>query len=118
MKRYLGHKKILRIYIDTLDKYNGNPLFEELLKEVKSEQLAGATVFKAIAGLGAFTEMRSFKVWAMAQELPLIVEIIDDEEKIRSFIEHIDGMIDNGLVTITDTEVIKYKHEKFNTEVN
>ena len=118
MKRYLGHKKILRIYIDTMDKYNGNPLFEELLKEVKSEQLAGATVFKAVAGLGAFTEIRSFKVWAMAQELPLIVEIIDDEEKIRSFIEHIDGMIDNGLVTITDTEVIKYKHEKFNTEVN
>ena len=118
MKRYLGHKKILRIYIDTLDKYNGNPLFEEILKEVKKEQLAGATVFKAVAGLGAFTEMRSFKVWSMAQELPLIVEIIDDEEKIRSFIEHIDGMIDNGLVTITDTEVIKYKHENFNTEVN
>ena len=118
MKRYLGHKKILRIYIDTLDKYNGHPLFEEILKEVKSEQLAGATVFKAVAGLGAFTEMRSFKVWAMAQELPLIVEIIDDEEKIRSFIEHIDDMIDNGLITVTDTEVIKYKHENFNTEVN
>ncbi|SFV67538.1 hypothetical protein MNB_SM-6-1056 [hydrothermal vent metagenome] len=118
MKRYLGHKKILRIYIDTLDKYNGNPLFEEILKEVKNEQLAGATVFKAVAGVGAFTEMRSFKVWALAQELPLVIEIIDDEEKIRNFIEHIDTMIDNGLVTITNTEVIKYKHENFNKEAN
>jgi PII-like signaling protein len=117
MKRYLGHKKILRIYIDTLDKYNDNPLFEEILKEVKKEHLAGATVIKAIAGLGAFTEMRSFKVWALAQELPLVIEIIDDEEKIRTFIERIDTMIDNGLVTITDTEVIKYKHENLSTEV-
>ena len=116
MKRFLGHKKILRIYIDTLDKYNGEPLWEELLKEVKKEQLAGATVIKAIAGLGAFAELRSFKVWALAQELPLIIEIIDDENKIQSFIEHIDNMIDNGLITITDTQVIKYKHKNFNKQ--
>lgn len=113
MKHYLGHKKILRIYIDTLDKYKGEPLWEELLKEVKHEGLAGATVIKATAGIGAFSEVHSFKVWALAQELPLILEIIDDEEKIRAFIEHIDGMIDNGLVTLTNTEVITYKHENF-----
>ncbi len=113
MKKYLGQKKILRIYIDTMDKYNNNPLFEEILKEVHKEKLAGATVFKAVAGIGAFAELRSFKVWALAQELPLVIEIIDDESKIRAFIEHIDPMIDNGLMTLTDTEVIKYKHENF-----
>jgi PII-like signaling protein len=117
MKRYLGQKKILRIYIDTLDKYKGAPLWEELLKEVKSENIAGATVFKAIAGIGAFTEIRSFNVWALSQELPLVVEIIDNDEKIRNFIEHIDNMLENALVTITDTEVIKYKHENFNKQV-
>lgn len=118
MKRFLGKKKILRIYINTLDKYNDKPLWEEILQEAKSEKLAGATVIKAVAGLGAFAQLRSFKTWALAQELPLIIEIIDNETKIQDFIEHIDTMIDNGLITLTDTEVIKYKHKNFNEQEN
>jgi len=116
MKKYLGKKKILRIYIDTLDKYNRQPLWEEILKEVKKEKLAGATVLKADAGIGAFSEVHSFKVWALAQELPLVIEIIDDKDKIENFIEHIDPMMDNGLITLVDTEVIKYKHPNFDKE--
>ena len=116
MKRYLGKKKVLKIYIDTTDKYEGEPLWEELLKKVKEESLAGATVHKAVAGIGAFSEIHSFKVWALAQELPLVIEIIDDEEKIYAFLEAVDAMMQNALVTLTDTEVIRYKHENFNKE--
>jgi len=116
MKRYLGKKKVLKIYIDTLDKYEEKPLWEEILKKVKEHKIAGATVYKGVAGIGAFTEVRSFKVWALAQELPLVIEIIDDEKKITDFIDHIDHMLDNGLITLTDTEVIKYKHENLNQE--
>ena len=116
MKRYLGKKKVLKIYIDTTDKYNGEPLWEELLKKVKEEGLAGATVHKAVAGIGAFSEVHSFKVWALAQELPLVIEIIDDEEKIYTFLDTIDDMMQNALITITDTEVIRYKHENFHKE--
>lgn len=113
MKKYLGKKKILRIYIDTTDKYNGEALWEVILTEVKKTGLSGATIFKGIAGMGAFSEIRSFKVWSLAQELPLIIEIIDDEKMIKNFIEHIDVMLDNALMTITDTEVIRYKHKNF-----
>ena len=116
MKRYLGKKKILKIYIDTTDKYEGKPLWEELLKKVKEKKLAGATVHKAVAGIGAFSEIHSFKVWALAQELPLVIEIIDDEEKIYAFLEAVDTMMQNALVTLTDTEVIRYKHENFQKE--
>ncbi len=116
MKRYLGKKKVLKIYIDTTDKYNGEALWEVLLKKVKEEKLAGATVHKAVAGIGAFSEVHSFKVWALAQELPLIIEIIDDEEKIQTFLESIDGMLQNTLITLTDTEVIRYKHENFDKD--
>ena len=112
MKKYLGKKKVLRIYIDNLDKYNDKPLWEEILKEVKKEGLSGATVFKGVAGIGAFAEIRSFKVWALAQELPVVIEIIEDEDKLTNFIEHLDGMIDEGLMALSDIEVIKYKHEK------
>ena len=116
MKRYLGKKKLLKIYIDTTDKFEGEALWEALLKKVKEEKLAGATVHKAIAGIGAFSEVHSFKVWALAQELPLVIEIIDDEEKIHAFLDKIDTMMQNALVTLTDTEVIRYKHENFQKE--
>ena len=113
MKRYLGKKKVLKIYIDTTDKYDGEPLWELLLQKVKENGLAGATVHKAVAGIGAFSEVHSFKVWALAQELPLVIEIIDNEEKIYAFLDTVDGMMQNALVTLTDTEVIRYKHENF-----
>jgi PII-like signaling protein len=113
MKRYLGKKKIARIYIDNQDKYKGKPLWEEILKKVKEYGLAGATVFKGVAGIGAHSEVRSFNVWVLSQELPIVIEIIDDEDKIAYFIDKIDDMIDEGLTTVSDTEVIKYKHKKF-----
>ena len=116
MKRYLGKKKLLKIYIDTTDKFDGQPLWEALLQKVKEERLAGATVHKAVAGIGAFSEVHSFKVWALAQELPLVIEIIDDEAKIHAFLDTVDGMMHNALITLTDTEVIRYKHENFEKE--
>ncbi len=111
MKRFLGAKKIARIYIDNQDKYNGRPLWEEIVKKVKELGLAGATVFKGVAGIGAHAQMRSFNVWTLSQELPLIIEIIDDEDKIINFINNTDDMIDEGLITLCDTQVIKYKHK-------
>ncbi len=111
MQRYLGKKKIARIYIDNQDKYNGKPLWEELLKKVKECGLAGATVFKGAAGIGAHSELRSFNIWVMSQELPIIIEIIDEEEKIINFLNDADEMIEEGLTTLSDIEVIKYKHK-------
>ncbi len=111
MQRYLGKKKIARIYIDNQDKYNGKPLWEELLRKVKECGLAGATVFKGVGGIGAHSEIRSFNIWVMSQELPIIIEIIDEEEKIMNFLNNADEMIEEGLTTLSDIEVIKYKHK-------
>ena len=113
MKRYLGVKKLLRIYIDTLDKVDGKPLWEHILLETKNNHLAGATVYKAQAGMGAFSEIHSFKLLTLSQELPLVIEIIDDEEKIYKFIEHLDPLLENALITLMDVEVIRYKHQNF-----
>ena len=110
MKRYLGNKKILRIYIDNQDKFEDKPLWEEILEKVKENGISGATVFKGVAGIGANTEIRSFNVFTISQELPLVIEIIDSEEKIIDFIEKIDYIISEGITTLSDTQVIKYKH--------
>jgi len=112
-KKYLGKKKLLKIYIDNQDKFDGKPLWEELLKKVKELGLSGATVTKAVAGIGANTTIHTSNILVLSQELPLIVEIIDDEEKIDLFLKESDEMITEGLCTISDIEVANYKHKSF-----
>jgi PII-like signaling protein len=110
MKRYLGKKKLMRIYLDNSDTYEGKPLWQQLLRRIKDEGMAGATVFKAAAGIGAHTELHTFEIWALAQKLPVVIEIIEDEERIRAFLDKYDGMIGEGLVTLCDVEVLRYKN--------
>ena len=113
MKRYLGPRKILRIYIDNDDKFENQPLWEAILKKAKAEGIAGATVFKGVAGMGAHSEISSFSVWSLSQKLPVVIEIIDKEDKIMSFLKTTELMIKEGLVTLSDVDVISYKHPKF-----
>jgi len=113
MQRYLGKRKELRIYISNEDTYEGKPLFEALLSLAKEKELAGATVVKAVAGLGVHSEIHSFNVWVLKQKVPLIVTMIDTEEKIRRYLEAAGEMIAEGLVTMSDTEVVQYHHPKF-----
>ncbi len=111
MKRLLGTKKLLKIYIDTDDKYNNAPLWEEILKEAKAKGLSGATVYKSISGMGIHSQFKSYKLIALSQSLPLVIEIIDSEEKIKSFLERLDQILEEGLVTLSDVEVMQYKHK-------
>jgi PII-like signaling protein len=110
MKRYLGKKKLMRIYLDNSDTYEGKPLWQVLLRKVQEEGMAGATVFKAAAGIGAQTELHTFEIWSMAQKLPVVIEIIEEEERIRTFLDRYDAMIGEGLVTLCDVEVLRYKN--------
>jgi len=113
MQRYLGKRKELKIYISNEDNYEGKPLFEALLFLAKDMGIAGATVLKAVAGMGAHSDIHSFNVWALKQKMPLVITMIDSEEKIRTFLDATSGMIQEGLVTMYDIEVIHYHHPKF-----
>ena len=111
MKRYLGKKKVPCLYIDNQDKIEGKPLWEELLKSAREYGLAVATVFKGVSGIGVRGEIHSFNVWSIVRKPPLVMEIIDDEEKVFGFLESVDEMIEEGIITLSDTEVIRYKHK-------
>ena len=113
MKRYIGERKKLKIYIDNDDRFDGSPLWEVILKRAKEYGLAGATVYKAVAGMGAHSKIHSFSVWSMSQKLPLIIEIIDTEAKIRGFLAQLETILQEALVTLEDIEVLIYKHPKF-----
>jgi len=111
VKKYIGMKKVARIYIDNQDKYEGKPLWEAILLEAKSYGLAGATVFKGVAGMGAHSQVHSFNILVISQVLPLVIELIDDEKRVRSFLEKIEPMIEEGLTSLSNVEVITYKHK-------
>jgi len=110
MKGLVGKRKLLRIFISSEDKFEGRPLWEYILRLVKEKKLAGATVLKAVAGIGSHSELKTFSVWRLSQNLPVVIEIIDREEKVREFLEVIDSVIDEGLVVLEDVEVISYRH--------
>ncbi len=111
MKRLLGRKKLLKIYIDTDDTYQNTPLWQVILKRAKEENLSGATVYKSVSGMGIHSQIRTYQIVALSQSLPLVIEIIDTEEKITSFLQTLDTLLEEGLVTLSDVEVIQYKHK-------
>ena len=112
MKRFLGRRKCMRLYIANDDTYQGKPLWETLIRTAQEMGIQGATVFKGAAGFGAHSEIHTFNVWVLKQKLPLVIEIVETEEKIREFLERANDMVEEGFVTTSDVEVIAYKHPK------
>ena len=111
MSEFVGAKKLARIYIDTQDKFESKPLYEEILLRAKEFGMSGATVFKGVAGMGVHTKIHSFELLSLSQNLPLIIELIDDESKLKDFLTSIDSIIDEGMCVMMDVEVISYKHK-------
>ncbi len=112
MKRLLGKKKLLKIYINTDDKYENNPLWEVILQKAKQNGLLGATVYKSLGGMGIHSEFKSYNLISISQSLPLIIEMIDTDEKIHTFIQLLDTFLEEALITLSDVEVIRYKHKE------
>ncbi|MGH2645421.1 MAG: DUF190 domain-containing protein [Chitinophagaceae bacterium] len=105
--------KLLRIFIGENDKVEHRPLYEALLFAAKKQGLAGATVLRGIMAYGASTRVHTAKLVDISQDLPIIVEIVDQEEKINEFLKTVNGFMDKaacgGLVTIEKAQVLYYK---------
>ena len=111
--------KLLRIFIGESDKYNGRPVYEEIVLKAREANLAGATVIKGIMGFGANSKIHTSKLLTLSEDMPLIVEIVDTLEKIENFIPTINNIFENanigGLVTIEKAQIIKYISTKKST---
>jgi len=101
--------KLLRIFIGEADKWNGKPLHEEIVFLAKREGLAGATAVKGFMGFGCKSHMHSANILRLSTDLPVIIEIVDSEEKINQFIPKLDDMVKEGLITIEKASVIMYR---------
>ena len=101
--------KLLRIFIGENDRHEGLPLYEWIVRQARENGLAGATVLRGLEGYGAHSRLHKAKILRLSSDLPLVVEIVDTEEKIQSFLPLIDDAVDEGLATVEKVEVHFYR---------
>ena len=110
------HAKILRIFLGESDKYAQQPLYETIVFEAKKQGLSGATASRGIMGFGANSKIHSAKLFDISTDLPVVVEIVDTENKINEFIKIVEQLFEasksGGLITVEKAEVIRYKAGK------
>jgi len=111
-----GEAKLVRIFIGESDRWQGVPLYEAIVRKVREMGLAGATVIRGVEGFGANSLIHTAKILRLSEDLPVLIEIVDKEERIANILPVLDEMIGEGLITMERVEIIKYTHEKKKSE--
>ena len=102
---------LLRIFVDENDRHKGMLTYERIVVKARELKLAGATVTKGIMGFGADSKIHTTKILRLSDHLPVIVEIVDQEEKINQLIPYLDEIVKEGLITMENVKVVKYRHD-------
>jgi PII-like signaling protein len=100
---------LLRIFIGESDRWQHQPLYEAIVLRARALHLGGATVLRGGMGFGKTSHLHTAKVLNLSTDLPLVIEIVDSEEKINAFLPELDGMITGGLVTMEKVKVLHYR---------
>jgi PII-like signaling protein len=100
---------LLRIFIGESDRYQGQPLHEAIVRKARERHLAGATVLRGAMGFGKSSRLHAAKILRLSVDLPLVIEIVDAEEKIAAFLPELEPMIGGGLVTLEKVRVVHYR---------
>lgn len=110
--RFEGDRTLMRIHIGESDKWRHKPLYEAIVELLRHEGFAGVTVFRGIASYGASTHYHTEKILRLAQELPIVIEIVESDERIPRVLPKLDEVIDGDLVTLEKVHVILYRPHK------
>jgi uncharacterized protein len=109
-----GEGRLLRIFIGESDRWEGKPLFEAIVRKAREQGLAGATVLRGLEGFGAHSRVHTAKVLRLSEDLPIVVEIVDQAERIDAFLPTIDAMVSEGMITLEKVQVVAYRHDRGN----
>lgn len=101
---------LLRVFLGETDRYEGRPLYEQIVRKARELNLAGATVVRGIMGYGARSLIHTAKVLRLSEDLPVVVEIVDTREKVEELLPFLDETVEEGLVTLERAEVMFYRH--------
>ena len=103
---------LLRIFIGESDRWHHQPLYEALVLKAREMHLAGATVLRGPMGFGKSSRMHTAKILRLSMDLPLVIEIVDSEEKINAFLPVLDTMMSGGLITLEKLKVLRYGDDR------
>lgn len=101
---------LLRIFIGETDKLKDKPLYEAIVLKARELNMAGATVTRGILGFGADSRIHSAKILQLSEDLPVVIEIVDSKENIEKILPFLDQNVTEGLITMEDVHVVKYRH--------
>lgn len=110
MTKLVGEQLLMRIFIGERDRFEHKPLYEALLELLRNEGFAGATVLRGVCGFGTSRVYHTQKLLDLSAALPLVVEVVDSQEKIDAIMPRIDAMMDGGMITLEKVSVIRYSH--------
>ena len=105
-----GKAKLMRIYIGESDRWQDKPLHEALVTAMRAHDLAGVTVYRGISGYGAHRRVHKEKPFHLSHDASIMLSVVDTEEKMKAFLPVVDEMVQEGLVVVSDVDIIKYAH--------
>ncbi|HTP66302.1 MAG TPA: DUF190 domain-containing protein [Geobacteraceae bacterium] len=114
MTKFLGEKVLMRVFTGETKMFGHIPLYEALVELFRKEGFAGATVLRGVAGFGAHRVYHTHKLLDLSSDLPVVIEVVETQEKIDAIMPQIDEMMESGLVTLERANVILYTHEHAN----
>jgi PII-like signaling protein len=104
-----GDGLLLRIFVGESDTWHGKPLYEEIVRLVRERGLAGATVLRGIEGFGAHSRLHTSRILRLSEDLPVVIEIVDEAESVNGVLPLLDEMIGEGLITLERVHVVAYR---------
>jgi PII-like signaling protein len=104
-----GPALLVRIYIGEADHHDGRPLYEAIVHLLRERGLAGATVLRGIEGFGRKARVHTTRLLRLSEDLPVLIEFVDEEAKVRAILPEVDAMVGEGLITLERVEVVAYR---------
>jgi uncharacterized protein len=105
-----GKAKLMRIFVGEDDKWRGKPLYDAIVQSLRANDIAGATVYRGICGYGAHRRFHKEKRMSLSSDLPIMLSVVDEESKIQKYLPVLEQMVQEGLVVLSDVDVVKYTH--------
>lgn len=106
-----GKAKLMRIFVGENDKWRGKPLYRALVESMRANDIAGVTVYQGILGYGANRRIHKDSALHLSHDRPVMLSVVDTEEKLQAYFPVLDGMVQQGLVVLSDVSVVKYTHD-------